>query len=428
MRSIKETRNTPVVAEVDVVVAGGGPAGIAAATAAARCGAKVILIERYGYLGGLATGGLVLYMDHLFDRNGQRCINGITWEIMERLTALGGIAEDTEVKLHADSELLKIAADEICVESGVTLRLHSWVVDGIVEDGRVNGVIVESKSGRQAIYAHVCIDATGDGDIAAFAGAGFEMHTMRIGLNAKIGGVDRSAFRTWRDENPDESSKFVAMVRSSGGCPMTLGPTPYSDDGVFWVNDLGIARRADDGKNIAEGNDKYIGGMNAVDVEELSYIEVESRRRILKGIELYKKHVPGYEKVQLLYIASQLGVRDSRRIAGEHRLTKAEMDQNSRFEDTIGLTAMSFKEGNHLRVPYRALVPEKIEGLLTAGRCISVGDGLIHSLRLIPPCMMTGQAAGTAAALSAAKGIKPRELSHTDLQKQLRADGVIIDD
>ena len=203
MKTIKETKETPVVAETDVLVVGGGPAGIAAATAAARCGARVILIERYGCLGGLATGGLVLLMDHLFDTAGRRCIGGIAWEILERLDSLEGLAGKGTIRLHADSELLKIAADEICLDSGVTLRFHTWVVDTVVIDGRVVGVITESKSGRQAILSNVCVDASGDDDVAAFAGAPFETHTMRIGLNFKIG----------RGEGMDESP------RSFGGGP-----------------------------------------------------------------------------------------------------------------------------------------------------------------------------------------------------------------
>ena len=427
MRTIDEkARKTPVVAEVDVVVAGGGPAGIAAAVAAARAGSKVMLIERYGYLGGLATGGMVLYMDHLFDRSGVRCIGGIPWEIMERLTDVNGLAGAGSVHLHADSELLKIVADEICEQSGAILRLHSWVVDTVVEDGSVVGVIAESKSGRQAVLAPVCVDATGDGDIAAFAGAEYEMHTMRIGLNCKIGGVDREEFSRWRKANPEKATKLRLEVREYGGCTLGLGNTPYSDQGVFWVNDIGISIRDDRSQSIPEGDDSFIGSLSAVDAEDITYVEVELRKRILRGIEYYRAHVPGYQNVRLLAIASQLGVRDSRRVRGVHHLTRNQMDQNSEQRDTIGLTAMTFPEGNHLSVPYRSLVPESIDGLLIAGRCISVDDGLIHSIRLIPPCMMTGQAAGTAAALCVREKTSPRDLPYKNLKAQLEADGVVL--
>ncbi len=316
MKTIKEAKETPVVAEAEVLVIGGGPAGIAAATAAARGGARVILIERYGYLGGLATGGLVLLMDHLFDSSGRRCIDGITWELMCRLEKLGGLAGTGTPRQHADSEMLKIVADQICVESGVILRFHSWVVDAVMDGGRVTGVIAESKAGRHALLADICIDASGDGDLAAFAGASFETHTMRIGLNSKIGGVDRDEFAGWKEEHPDEAAKIRSEVLSRGGCPLGMGPTPYSDEGVFWVNNLGFAQREDETKPIPDGNDSFNGGLSAIDVETLTWVELESRKRILRGIEYYRKHVPGYQQVQLLAIASQLGVRDSRRIIG----------------------------------------------------------------------------------------------------------------
>ena len=424
----ERAKKTPVAAEADVLVAGGGPAGIAAAVAAARTGAKVILLERYGYLGGLATGGLVLYMDHLFDRSGVRCIGGISWELMERLRALDGLAGAGSVHLHVDSELLKIAADDICSDSGVVLRLHSWVADVVMDGNSVAGLIVESKSGRQAILSQVCIDATGDGDVAAFAGAELEMHTMRIGLNCKIGGVDKPKFLTWKNENPADAAKVRADVRSQGGCPLGLGETPYSDEGVFWVNDLGLARRDDAEVRIAGGNDGFIGGLSAVDVDDITYAEVELRRRIRRGVDYYRKHIPGYERVRLLSIASQLGVRDSRRITGIHKLTREQMDQNVQFEDTVGYTAMQFPHGNHLRVPLRSIVPKDIGGMLTSGRCISVDDGLIHSIRVIPPCLMTGQAAGTAAALCADRKIEPRCLDYMHLRRRLESDGVILDD
>ena len=195
MRTIREAaRDIPVAAEVDVAVAGGGPAGIAAAVAAARTGAEVVLAERCGFLGGLATGGLVLYMDGLTDGGGRRVVGGIPWEVLENLRRRGGLAEPKPLALHADSELLKVVAEDMCRAASVRLRLHSWAVGAVVEEGVVRGIITESKSGRQAVQCRVCVDATGDGDIAASAGADYAEGRQRIGLNIKVGGVDGERF------------------------------------------------------------------------------------------------------------------------------------------------------------------------------------------------------------------------------------------
>ena len=427
MRTIREpSREIPVVAEVDVLVAGGGPAGIAASVAAARLGASTMLVERYGYLGGMATGGLVLYMDSVFDKDGERCIGGIHWEMLERLRAMGGLGVQSPTRLHVDSELLKPLADEMVEEAGATLRLHSWAVDAWVEDSAVKGAIVESKSGRQAILARICVDATGDGDIAAQAGADFDLRTMRVGLNLKVGGVNRDAFLAWQRENPDEAKALRNRVLGEGGVPMGVGTTPYSDKGVYWVNVRGLATRNDRELDAKLGDNwNFSGQLNIVDVEDLTYIEVELRKRLLIGLDFYRKHVPGYEDVRLLMIAPQLGVRDSRRVRGVHTLTRDEAESGV-FADAVGMTGLKFEAGHHLTLPYRALVPEKVDGLLSSGRCISVDDRLIGPIRIIPPCMVTGQAAGTAAAMSLKAGVAPRDLDVVALQKQLAADGVLM--
>jgi hypothetical protein len=426
MRIIKEpAREVPVADEVDVLVAGGGPGGIAAAVVAARTGAQTMLVERYGYLGGLASGGLVLYMDRLFDQQGERCIGGVFWEMMERLRARGGLVEHTPRHLHVDSELLKVVADEMCLEAGVVLRLHSWVVDAVVSGSDVQGVIVESKSGRQALLARVCIDATGDGDVAAFAGADYDLCHMRIGLNLKIGGVDLEAFHTFRQEQPERAKAIRTEVCAAGGLPIGANPTPYSHAGVFWVNVRGLASR-EDVREPAPDSDVFAGTLSAVDVEDLSYAEVELRKRLIVGLDYYRRNVPGFQNVRLLAIASQLGVRDSRRIRAIHPLSLAEAQAGAKFEDTVGTIGMTLANGGHLHVPYRSLVPQEVDGLLVGGRCIGVDDGLFDPMRLIPPCMMTGQAAGTAAALAARGALSPRRLDARHLRRQLVGDGVIL--
>jgi len=419
------SKDIPVVGTADVLVIGGGPAGVAAATAAARMGVDVLLVERYGCLGGLASGGMVLYMDGLFDREGNRCIGGICWDLLERLRDMDGLAERSPTDLHVDSELFKVVSDDACTGAGVAMRLHSWAVDVIRDGNHVAGVILESKSGREALLGRICIDATGDGDIAAFSGAGYDSHRMRIGLNYKIGGVDAEKFRSWEKQNPDKAKDLRNRIRASGGWPIGLGETPHSDIGVFWVNVLGMARRGSD-QSGEPGADIFDGELDAVDVEDLTYSEIELRKSMMISLEHYRKNAPGFENVRLLSIASQLGVRDSRRILGIHKLSRADLDTGKEFDDAIGMTGMTSKDGYHLQVPYASLVPREIDGLLCAGRCISVGTGLIHPIRIIPPCMMTGQAAGTAAALCVEKGVEPRNLDTGILRARLKADGVLL--
>lgn len=396
-------------------------------------GAKTLLLERYGCLGGLATGGLVLYMDSLADKTGQRAIGGLPWEALERCRALGGIAEDAPLAIHADSEVLKFVADSLCVEAGVELRLHSWAVSAITEDGRVRGVIAESKSGRQAILCRVCVDATGDGDIAALAGAACDTQTQCIGLNLKVGGVNLGRFREFQHSHPEELRALHAELRARGGYALWPGSTPYSGSGIFWVNILGVAARGEgletalhDGGHQGDVVSQFAGRLSALDVEDLTYAEVTLRRQLMLSLDYYRQFVPGFEQVMLLAFASQLGVRDSRRVRGLHMLTKAEMVSGVVPVDSIGKAGSGFCPANQYHVPYGCLVPEHVDGLLVSGRCISVDDYAQQAVRLIPPAMVTGQAAGTAAALVCAAGQEPRQLDTNTLRTQLLADGVLL--
>ncbi len=435
MQTIREpARDIPVAAEVDVAVIGGGPAGFVAAVAAAREGASVMLVERYGCLGGLATGGLVLFMDGIADRDGNRVVGGIPWETMERLRERGALAQEGRLNLHADSELLKVTAEEMCVEANAGLRLHSWAVGAVTDGPKVKGVITESKSGRQAVLSRVCVDATGDGDIAAFAGAEYALHHQKIGLNLKVAGVHRDRYRGFRQQEPQRYTELLSELRALGGVPLVPNTTPDSDAGIYWINILGLADRGDLGDSggdvwAVEGDLHafFAGRLNAVDVEDISHAEVELKRRIMISLDFFRKHVPGFEDVRLLMFASQLGVRSSRNIRGLRELGKEDVVQGRGFEDAVGKSGISAMEApGSFQVPYRSLVPRNLDGLLVAGRCISMDHWTQQFGRLIIPAMMMGQAAGKAAALAVKQGLEPAKLDGRRLSRELEADGVLM--
>lgn len=426
MRTITEpARELPVIADVDVLVSGGGPAGFGAAVAAARMGASVMLVERYGHLGGLATGGLVLYMDGLSDGT-ERVIGGICWESMERLRERDGLATRGPLRYDVDSELYKVTLDRMCLDAGVRLRLHSWVTNAIVEEGRVRGAVIESKSGREAVLARIVVDATGDGDVAAYAGADYELGHMRIGLNMKVGGVDRDRYQAFAQADPERVRDLRAELRRRGGFPIGMGATPYSDEGVYWVNVIGLSERSGLGPVEGASDDELWGGrLSAIDAEDLTHVELELRRRLVESLEFYREHVPGYERVRLLAFAPQIGVRESRRITGEVVLAGEDVLTGREWEDAIGRGGLPGR-GVSYQIPYRALVPRGVDGLLTAGRCVSADHRALGMIRVIPPMMVTGQAAGTAAFMAVELGVEPRALDPTVLRRQLERDGVIL--
>jgi 2-polyprenyl-6-methoxyphenol hydroxylase-like FAD-dependent oxidoreductase len=425
-------RETPVSAGTDVLVVGGGPAGMCAAIAAARNGARVILAERYGHLGGLASGGEVIVLDDMADLH-EKTVGGLCDEIVERLDRLGGAVypplEDQFVSSEAawarwgrwglqdnyartrpktityavsfDPEALKFVALEMLESSGVELRLHTMFVEALVEDGTIRGAIFETKSGREAILASVVIDASGDGDVFARAGAPFELGAYIMTVVHRFANVDVERAIEWERAHSEEAERLNREIKAIYGGAWDYWWLRTTIDGVVWCNC------------------PHIPKLNALRVEDQTFVEHEARRRIFRALDFARANVPGFERAQLVDTAPQLGVRQTRLLQGEYVLTKQDVLSGRWFEDRIG-------RGRDYYYPYRTLLPRGVDNLLVAGRCFSATSEAQKMSREIPPMMVVGQAAGTAAALGIAQRISPRQVSLSDLQNRLREQGALL--
>jgi len=423
-------RQVPVVAETDVLVVGGGPAGQAAAVAAARAGTEVMLLERFGYLGGLASGGMVLLLDDMCAER-EVSVGGLALEIIDRMERIGACVtppmkdcfrNDAEVRdrwvrwgfeelygkkrpkpiIYAgafDPEGWKQVSQEMVLEAGAKLRLHSWFSRAIVEDGAVRGVVVETKSGRQAIRGRLVIDATGDGDVFASADAPGIHGSYIMTLVHRLADVDTDAAIAFERNDPAAAQQLDRQVKQllGGSWEMWWLLTPRP--GVVWCNC------------------PHIPGHNGLDPEDQTKIEIEARRRFMKVAEFVRAHYPGFQRAYILDAAPQLGVRQTRLLEGEYVVTKEDILERRTFPDVVA-------RGRDYYTPYRSLLPKGIGGLLVAGRCYSATSEAQRISREIPPLMVMGEAAGTAAALSLESGMAPRNVDVSVLQKRLVAQGV----
>ena len=427
-------RDVPVYGECDVLVVGGGPSGTAAAIAAARLGASVILLERYNHLGGLSTGGLVIWIDRMTDWEGRLVIRGFGEEILDRLPrdAIAGPdtgewgSRDTARAAHwsqrtaayhgivtwsptIDPERLKLASQEMALEAGVRLVFHAWAAMPILEEGVVRGATFESKAGRQAVRAKVVVDATGDGDLFARAGAAYESdieandihHCMNTAW--LLGGVDMNRWIEFKAGNPEQFSQFMARGRElMGACER-----PF----VSWRNDIAL----------------YMGprqsGFSALDVDDQTDVEVRSHRLMAAHLDYYRANAPGFENAFLMLSAPQLGVRHARRLTGARKMLRAHWPTAQVFDDEIGVTPSVSPKFPNISIPYGCLVPEKLDGLLASGRHIACDTNTHGFMREIPQCWITGQGAGAAAAIAANRGIAPRAVSVAELQAALAKQG-----
>jgi hypothetical protein len=431
-------RQTKICYEADVVVVGGGPGGHSAAVAAARSGANTVLLERYGHLGGMPTGGLVTMLHNMSDGTSQQVIAGLCQEWIDRLDGKGGVIHPKKEEIGStdkkvldfwgrrffalddhllygarfEAEILKCVLNDMIEDSGVKLFLHSWGTQVILEQGKAVGVIFESKSGRQAITAKAVIDATGDGDFLPQTGEEFDTKsrpTLRLdkpSLGFEFANVDTQKANEFKASQPQKYAEMTKEILRLNGFPTYLRHT--RDDVVHF--------------------NLFLEGYDILKVEDLTRIEVDVRKRMMTTFDYYKKHYPGFENSFIMLTAPQVGCRGSRRLLGEYMVTEKDLQTGEFFPDTIAVFppmdgALS-KEHPHLHIPYRCLLPRKVEGMLVAGRSFSSDDIINEHYNTISHCTAFGQAAGTAAALAVKTGTRLRDVNIRLVQDKLISQGV----
>jgi FAD dependent oxidoreductase len=432
-------RETPVHEETDVLVVGGGPAGCAAAVAAARLGAKVTLVERYNHLGGLSTGGLVIWIDRMSDWEGKQVITGFASEILDRLPegAVAGAPQEQwgstdpdhvahwRERLSAfrevvtwspmiDPEWLKHESVVMAQEAGVRLLLHSWVVDVLAEGRELRGAIFESKQGRRAILAKVIVDASGDLDVCAAAGVPYESDVEGKGANVQHclntswtwAGIDFKRWVAFKQADPEAHRALMQR----GNEELGYLETPH----VGWRDDVAL----------------FLGprltGYSGIKVDDLTAVEIESRRRMIAHLDFFRRNAPGFEHAWLMQSAPQIGVRHTRRLIGVHKMTMDEWRAAARHDDEIGVSPPPSSKFANISVPYGCIVPADLDNVLVGGRHVATDPQTQAFMREIPQCWLTGQAAGAAAALSAATGTAAKALDVRELQHELRGQGAYL--
>lgn len=445
----------------DVIVAGGGTAGSVAAIAAARLGARTLLVEENGFLGGTATGALVTPL--MPNRLGNVNLNrGITDEIKQRLRAIGGGGETPENDGWFDPEALKYVLEEMALEAGVRLLYYTRVIAAVVDplaDGRwrVSGVVVHNKAGLQRFDAAVVVDSTGDADVAASAGCRWES-----------GGEDgvRQAFSVRWIAGGIDLERLARFHEELGG---HRWPPGYFEAAMVWGRGHvlePIFRKAVEAGDLEEADGDYFqcfsvpGRPDALafncpriadDVDgtnpwHLTEAQVKGRRAIRRLLGFIRKYLPGCERAYVQQVAPMVGVRESRRILGDYVLTLEDIVTGRKFPDAVARNrypvdihlvrpraasrgtlefgdARRPPEGDYHEIPYRCLLPRGVEGLLVAGRCISATFVAQSAIRIQPNCHSLGQAAGTAAALAVRSGVTPRQVDGGELRRALREQG-----
>ena len=434
MKTIRYSKQIPVLARYDVIVIGGGAAGIGAALAAAEKGAKTALVERFGFLGGMATAGFVNPMSE-FSYNGRQVVGGIAWRFAQKLIAYGGgLVEEPRCNVSFNPEIYKLAAQDLLTEAGVKCYMNTVLLDCQMEGNTVSSIVVSNKSGIAALEASYFIDASGDADLCAMAGVEFlpQVEAMQPGtLCFTLGGVNTETERMHiihqRNHRFNHQATFVrepllALRKEGVQVPQFGGPWLATTlvPGSITVN---MTRSA----------------MNAVDAEDYQAAETKMRKDVFRLVELMKEHVEEFKDCYITSIATVAGIRESRRIKGVHVLGGMEYVKAFHFEDAIARSAHAVDihlpgdDGQKLTfpedagfIPYRSLITETHPNLLAAGRCISADGEAFAAIRVQAPCMESGQAAGFAAAMCVKDGKAVQDVDTAALVAQVREAGSFV--
>lgn len=446
--------------DADVIVVGGGPAGICAAIAAARENAKVLLVEQGGFCGGMATLGMVGPFMTSYDRKGERMIiRGLFEEIVNRMVERGYAIHPSQVRAGTgftswivvghdhvtpfEPEGLKLVLDDMLEEAGVKVLYHTQFLRPLMTGGAIEGVEVASKSGLQTIYGKVVIDCTGDGDVAARAGVPFEKGNEELGLMQPatmffhICNCDEKAM------DADVQANIHNFYRKDGVNYRSFHwrVSQARENGDWTMNrvSLGLFRMPKPDEWCV--NTSRIMNVDATNNESLTRAEIEGRRQAENILSFLRKYVPGCENAKLKSTGSYIGIRESRHIKGDYRLTADDLLGAKVPEDSILLSANSVDvhgrfgpasneyvpiNGDYYGVPYRSLIAYGVEGLLLAGRCVSADSTAAGAIRVMPPCMAMGQAAGTAAAMAAKAGVSPRSIDAQALRARLKENHAVL--
>lgn len=449
----------PELDEVDVLVIGGGPSGLSAAIAAARLGVKVRLVERYGFLGGNLTAGLVGPCMTSYSLDGrQQLIKGVYEEFVQRMMTMGGALHPSTISAGSaycgfivyghdkvtpfEPEAAKVVGQRMCVEAGVELLFHTMVVDAIVDDRdaaapRVIGVVCAGKGGLRAARAKVIVDCSADGDVAHYAGVHTRQGRESDGLSQpqtlffRVQNVDDAVVEEYVRSHPEDYRPYASIVAKATA--EGRFPAPRRGIGLYKTMEPGVWRI----------NTGRVLKRNGADALELSLAEIEGREQTVALLDFFRNNLPGFENVELRDTATQIGVRETRRIEGDYELTLEDLHTGRAFEDVVALCGYPLDlhdptgsgggtggEGpdaaNVYQIPYRVMLPRHHDGLLVSGRAVSATHEALSAIRVMPPCFALGQAAGVAAALSVGNRASPRHIDYDDLRRELLAQGAYL--